>query len=177
MHSFNKRENTVLLYLQKPPLSHLNEHPNLKTKVDAVAANTSTGSTAAQNLLELAGNSTIKESFVFPIVGASSNRIGNTMSDIDNNQLENSIKNKYQLSNYPNPFNESTTITAILPENITTSYLVIRDVAGREMYRKKLTQKINQYSIDNNILQEGIYLYYIENNGAVILTQKLIKIK
>ena len=120
-------------------------------------------------------NTTIKETFVFPIIGSSSSRMGMTTPSENDPTNTSTFLSQYELTAYPNPFNENTIIKTILPKNSTTTYLVIRDVAGKEILRKQLKEKIIHYTLDNAFIQPGIYIYYIEEEGVIKLTQKLIK--
>jgi Secretion system C-terminal sorting domain len=154
--------------------------PALKSKVEAVAANpTLTGNINARNLLEMAFKKKVKEIIDFPIPTLS-NRFGseepsnNKDQSLSNNQL---LETGYRLINYPNPFNENTTIEAVLPINSSNAYLVIHDLTGREMYRTNLKGGMNKKTIDSSILPKGIYIYYIEMEGRVELTSKLVKMK
>ncbi|MDT8412078.1 MAG: T9SS type A sorting domain-containing protein [Vicingaceae bacterium] len=119
-------------------------------------------------------NTTVKETFVLPVVGAAANRMG-SIATSNKTPTKLAVPTGYELISYPNPFNDNTTIRTILPENSTNAYLVIKDVAGKEMYRKALKQGVTQHPIDNNVVEAGIYIYYIEEAGVIILTQKLIK--
>ena len=151
--------------------------PALKNKVEAVAINPRlSGSINARNLLDAAFNQPIAEKFDFPVVGVPSNRI---MNELDNDTITQypTLTTLYQLSNYPNPFNESTTIKASLPSNSNNAYLVIHDLTGREIYRKGLKSGENKITIGSNMLQKGIYIYHIEANGNIQITQKLVKMK
>ncbi|MCC7332022.1 MAG: T9SS type A sorting domain-containing protein [Flavobacteriales bacterium] len=137
------------------------------------------GSINARNLLDMAFHKKIKESYHFPQHNSNNTRlINNIVPATDNQQLINQQPaTAYQLTNYPNPFNESTTIQAVLPENSINTYLVMHDLMGREIYRISLKSGVNKQVIDKNVLQPGIYLYAIEENGVVVSKQKLVKLK
>jgi Secretion system C-terminal sorting domain len=119
------------------------------------------------------------EVFDFP-VSTSSNRFSSqtpttkSQKPYTNNNTPNT---NYQLTNYPNPFNENTTIEAMLPANSNNAYLVIHDLTGREMYRTKLKGGLNKNTINSAILPKGIYIYHIEDEGIIQITSKLVKMK
>ena len=152
----------------------------LKTTVEAIAVQTNKkGSINARNLLDMAfKNKKIKETYHFPQHNSNNARLINNIESINDNQsVINQQATAYQLTNYPNPFNESTTIQAVLPENKVNAYLVIHDLMGREIYRILLKSGVNKQVIDKNVLQPGIYLYSIEDNGVMVNKQKLVKLK
>jgi len=152
----------------------------LKTTIEAIAVQTNKkGSIHARNLLDMAFKQKVKESYHFPQHHSNNARLINNIESVTDNQqlISQQPTAAYQLTNYPNPFNESTTIQAVLPENKVNTYLVIHDLMGREIYRILLKSGVNKQVIDKNVLQSGIYLYAIEENGVVVNKQKLVKLK
>jgi hypothetical protein len=101
----------------------------------------------------------------------------NTQHSTLNTQHSTPNTNNYELSNYPNPFNQSTTIEAMLPQNSNHAYLLIHDVTGKEIYRKQLTKVLNIITLDGTILQNGIYICSIEDSGAIYSSARLVKVK
>jgi hypothetical protein len=89
-------------------------------------------------------------------------------------QLE---EEQYTLKAYPNPFVYQLTIVVVLPQESTNAYLVIKDVAGKELCRTKLNSATNQYNIEGKQFSSGIYFYFIEDKEKIILPQKLIKME
>ncbi|MBA4251994.1 MAG: hypothetical protein C0425_11100 [Chlorobiaceae bacterium] len=82
---------------------------------------------------------------------------------------------KYELGNYPNPFNPSTKIVYSIPKPGFVQ-LKVYDILGREI--RTLVEEIKQagkYTIDFNAenLASGIYFYRI-NSGEFSQTNKLI---
>ena len=82
-----------------------------------------------------------------------------------------------ELSNYPNPAQDMTTIDYLVAEN---GHVVVTltDASGRLL--DKLVdgnQATGHYKVEVNVstLQSGIYFYTLSVNGKVGVTQKLIK--
>jgi hypothetical protein len=87
--------------------------------------------------------------------------------------------NKIQASNYPNPFNQTTTIKYNVPENATLVNLIIFDANGNVL--KTLvneTKSVGDYEIVFNglDLSNGVYFYQV-NIGNVVGTKKMIKME
>jgi hypothetical protein len=94
------------------------------------------------------------------------------------------IPDNISLSNYPNPFNASTTINFNLPKAGQVR-LAIYDIAGREI--KQLVEgdyEVGPYSIiwngqnnDGQIVSSGIYFYQLSINGNRSATKEMILLK
>ncbi|MBK7684518.1 MAG: T9SS type A sorting domain-containing protein [Bacteroidetes bacterium] len=87
--------------------------------------------------------------------------------------------NKIQASNYPNPFNQTTTIKYNVPENATLVNIIIFDANGNVL--KTLvneTKSVGDYEIVFNglDLSNGVYFYQV-NIGNVVGTKKMIKME
>ena len=85
---------------------------------------------------------------------------------------------EYSLSNYPNPFNPSTTINYQLPEN---GFVTIKvyDVLGKEVATLVNENKSAGYynvSFDASKLTSGVYIYTISANGF-IQSKKMLLMK
>lgn len=91
--------------------------------------------------------------------------------------LEEVLANDFRLYNYPNPFKGSTIIKAIIPENSSQTFIIVRNIMGNEIYRKQLQIGINNIVIGENVLSSGIYFYSIETNNANIISKKMIKVE
>ena len=82
--------------------------------------------------------------------------------------------------NFPNPFNNHTTISYVLAEKAQVK-LTVYDVSGRKLvslYEGK--QAKGEHSIEwnsnkNNSLNAGIYFCSLKVNGAVVETIRMIK--
>jgi hypothetical protein len=92
-------------------------------------------------------------------------------------------------SNYPNPFNPSTTITYALPYQ-SSLYLTIYDITGRLIKSFSIPSQSSGYQSiiwdgtneNGNAVSSGVYLYRIsvkslENNETYIKTAKLMMLK
>lgn len=82
--------------------------------------------------------------------------------------IGNIIPDKYELhSNFPNPFNPSTSIKFDIPSN-TFAKLVIYDVMGREvkiLVNEKLSPGTYQTSFEGSSLNSGVYFYRLITDG------------
>ena len=80
--------------------------------------------------------------------------------------------------NVPNPFAESTTITYIIPDDITTAQIIFTDNLGRIIKTVDIKEKgkgmLKVYAQD---LSTGIYSYTLIADGKTIDSKKMIKIK
>jgi hypothetical protein len=101
----------------------------------------------------------------------SSSRLNNTTSN--NNQQ---TVNNYSLNNYPNPFNQNTTIEAVLPEGA-TGQLVITDITGRVVKRIELVANDNKIEISGSQIGYGIFFYSLYVNEQYIRTNKMTRTK
>lgn len=101
------------------------------------------------------------------------------ISDVNENENENSIPVKYNLSqNHPNPFNPSTTISYQLPV-YSQVILKVYDLLGREVAILVNENKpAGHYKVEFNAgkLTSGIYFYRIEA-GSFSQTKKLLLLK
>jgi len=105
--------------------------------------------------------------------------------EIDNSGIDNNLilQNGINLSNYPNPFNPTTTILSNLnPETTENMELVIYNIKG---------QKIRQFVLSNNQssivwngtdqteqpVSSGIYFYQLEIDGRIVAKNKMMLLK
>jgi len=96
----------------------------------------------------------------------------NTEIDRDNTKpsiLMNEVPTDYSISNYPNPFNPTTTINYQLPKN---GFVTIKvyDLLGKEVATLVNESKSAGYHIvnfDASKLTSGVYVYTINTNGFV----------
>lgn len=98
--------------------------------------------------------------------------------DIINAQLLNEIPTSYSLTNYPNPFNPSTTINYQLPES---GYVTIKvyDMLGKEIATLVNESKnAGSYNVhfDASKLTSGVYVYTITANNF-IQSKKMLLVK
>jgi hypothetical protein len=104
-----------------------------------------------------------------PRVIADSNRSGVPLS---------AVVERYDVSNYPNPFNPSTTIRFALPE---PSFVRLRvfDIVGRTvavLIEREVPPGSHAVKFDASDLPSGVYLYHIEARGYVE-TKKMLLLK
>ena len=130
------------------------------------------------NSFENAGEKTIN---VYALDGSKNITIDASSLNIDQNTL---IPNDYKLhSNYPNPFNPTTTIQFDIPKEINVE-LIVYDIMGNtvsELINTKLNpgyHKVLWNGTDNfgNYVSAGLYVYQIKA-GDYINTQKMLFIK
>ncbi|MBT7470142.1 MAG: T9SS type A sorting domain-containing protein, partial [Candidatus Cloacimonetes bacterium] len=97
----------------------------------------------------------------------------------DNSEIEIS---SYKLNNYPNPFNNSTTISFTLnTENIENTEIEIYNLKGQlveKISNLQFTDSPNQQIVWNaEKFASGIYFYKLAIDGKSVQTQKMILLK
>ena len=107
------------------------------------------------------------------------------MASIKYSQLTGMIINsnpdsvRYQLSNYPNPFNVNTQISFQIPENSFIT-LIVNDITG-----KKIETLINEFQNRGNYkvnfkgesYSSGVYFYSLICKGQIVKTRRMLIIK
>lgn len=90
--------------------------------------------------------------------------------------LKTSLPEGFLLSqNTPNPFDQTTTITAMLPVHVNEARIVIYDMQGIELQRYPLYQRgKTSVEIKGGSLPSGMYLYALLADGKLIDTKKMI---
>ena len=93
----------------------------------------------------------------------------------------------YELNNYPNPFNPSTTISFTLAtEHTENTELTIYNLKGQKVKtfpNLQITQSPNQQIVwdgtdeNNKSVSSGIYFYKLINDGKILKTKKMLMIK
>ena len=94
------------------------------------------------------------------------------------NSSENLIPERFEISNYPNPFNPSTTIEFDLPERSNVR-IVIYDVLGREvkvLVNDDLDAGRYRINFSGSGLSSGVYFCRMEA-GKFVKVRKMILIK
>ena len=81
------------------------------------------------------------------------------------------------LSDYPNPFNESTTIEVVVNDNLKSPELRIIDYTGKIILTQLLHTGFNSLEINSVQLVAGIYFYSLLSENKVIQTEKMILIQ
>jgi PKD repeat protein len=85
--------------------------------------------------------------------------------------------NNYQLSNYPNPFDQSTIIDYEIWQTFSKAELRITNVFGQEVYNQKLNRPMDKVQIDGSALHDGLYYYSLIVDGTVKLTKTMSVIR
>ncbi len=92
---------------------------------------------------------------------------------------ENSMQSKSDefmlLQNIPNPFDKTTTISALIPETVQKAKIVIYNLQGLELKSYDIKERGNT-SLDISVrhFPAGIYLYGLIADGQIIDTKKMI---
>ena len=77
--------------------------------------------------------------------------------------------------NSPNPFTEETTIRYQLAEEISSAYLYIFDMTGKQLVSHNLGQeRTGEIIISGGELDAGIYMYSMVANGQLIGTKQML---
>ncbi len=130
---------------------------------------------------DLEGNPRPSPTGTMPDMGAYENLLGEPQVEIINNQLQ---ATSFHLSNYPNPFNPTTTISFSLSE-VSEIELAVFNIKGQKI--KILTH--NQYEKGNHsviwsgedelneAVSTGIYLFKLNVNGKTEAIKKCLLLK
>ncbi len=81
--------------------------------------------------------------------------------------------NNIQLSNYPNPFNQSTIIDYQIWQSFNQAELRITNILGQVLFSQKLQKPIDKVEIDGSNLANGLYYYSIVVDNSVKLTKTM----
>ena len=85
--------------------------------------------------------------------------------------------NNCQLSNYPNPFDQSTIIDYEIWQTYSKAELRISNVLGQEVYIQRLNRPMDKVQIDGSALHDGLYYYSLVVDGVVKLTKTMSVIR
>ena len=94
-----------------------------------------------------------------------------------NNSTSNHQNFSFALSNYPNPFDQSTIVDYEIWQTYSKAELKITNVLGQEVYSQKLNRPIDKVQIDGSALHDGLYYYSLIVDGAVKLTKTMSVIR
>ncbi|NDC30560.1 MAG: hypothetical protein EBZ58_06410, partial [Bacteroidetes bacterium] len=83
----------------------------------------------------------------------------------------------FALSNYPNPFDQSTIVDYEIWQTYSKAELRITNVLGQEVYSQKLNRPMDKVQIDGSTLHDGLYYYSLIVDGAVKLTKTMSVIR
>ncbi len=77
--------------------------------------------------------------------------------------------------NSPNPFNKTTTISAVIPERVINAKIIIYNLQGLELERYTIPEKGKiSVAISGGSLSSGMYIYALIADGQIIDTKKMI---
>ena len=77
--------------------------------------------------------------------------------------------------NIPNPFNETTTIEAVVPETIQQAKIIVYNLQGLELASYALNQRGKaSVEISAGRFSSGMYLYALVADGRIIDTKKMV---
>ncbi|MFT3705104.1 MAG: T9SS type A sorting domain-containing protein [Agriterribacter sp.] len=81
--------------------------------------------------------------------------------------------------NSPNPFRGNTVISYNVPQQggLSTSYIVVYDVAGKALKQFNVSQGRGTVNLDASMLPSGTYNYSLFVDGKVVDTKKMVLIK
>lgn len=110
------------------------------------------------------------------------------LAKLDSNGQVVSVNNEilytldYKLSNYPNPFNPTTTIIYKLPRNIKNPVLEITNVKGQLVYKLSIANHQssivwNGKSRSKNTVSSGVYFFRIKSDNFISKTSRMILLK
>ena len=102
---------------------------------------------------------------------------------VENNQITNIYP--VNISNYPNPFNPSTTISFNLAKTAKDTKITIYNLKGEKVRSINVTDckqgenKVvwNGKDDNNKKVASGVYLYQLKQNGKAMVTKKMIMVK
>lgn len=80
--------------------------------------------------------------------------------------------NKIGMGVYPNPFNNTATISVSDINSYPNLVFSLYDITGRQVQQVAVTQ--NQTSLYKNNLATGMYMYKVVSNGAIVATGRLV---
>ena len=100
-------------------------------------------------------------------------QIPDTVIQVKN--MDMTAKGSALYQNVPNPFHQTTTISALIPENIQQAKIVVYNLQGLELESYPLTERGNiSIEISGSHFPSGIYLYALIVDGRTIDTKKMI---
>lgn len=77
--------------------------------------------------------------------------------------------------NHPNPFNSSTTIECSLPQNVSSAFLYIYDMQGKQINRIEVRERGTVLTqVKASSLTPGMYIYSLIADGKEIDSKRMI---
>jgi hypothetical protein len=90
-------------------------------------------------------------------------------------QINSDLQGFSMSQNEPNPFTHETVINYTLPQSITSAYLAVYDLTGKQITTLTLDQKgASSITITSQKLAAGIYIYSIVADGKVMDSKRMI---
>ena len=78
--------------------------------------------------------------------------------------------------NLPNPFAEQTTVTFLIPEEISKAELIFYDMRGRIINQVQINERgQSKMTVYGENLQNGVYTYSLIADGELISTKRMVK--
>lgn len=107
--------------------------------------------------------------------GDATNKMNDGASNGETVTLEN--RNAIVLDqNLPNPFAEQTTITYLIPEEVSEAELIFYDIRGRIVNQVQINERGNsKMTVYGENLKNGVYTYSLIADGQLISTKKMVK--
>ena len=81
------------------------------------------------------------------------------------------------LRNYPNPFDNETTIEVQVDDKLVKPELIVYDLVGNIIFKSGLHGGFNTLNLSDNNLKSGIYFYSLVSGNKKIATEKMISLK
>ena len=102
----------------------------------------------------------------------------NTTKNLQNKGTDSVIEGFSLHQNIPNPFDRSTTINAIVPQNVQQAKIVIYNLNGLELERYDINRRGNvSVEIAASRFPSGMYLYALLADDCIMDTKKMILTK
>ncbi|MEM9686473.1 MAG: tail fiber domain-containing protein, partial [Bacteroidota bacterium] len=102
----------------------------------------------------------------------------NTTNNLQNKGADSAIEGFSLHQNIPNPFDQNTTINAVVPQNVQQAKIVIYNLNGLELERYDINRRGNvSVEIAANRFPSGMYLYALLTDDRVMDTKKMILTK
>jgi hypothetical protein len=81
---------------------------------------------------------------------------------------------KLNLNAFPNPASNTLKVNYVLPENVREGVLRLFDSSGRSVNEFVVDHFSNHLDLDVSQLESGVYFYFIEADGTISASQKLV---
>lgn len=158
--------NLISLHNQNKTLFEIKNDPTLYGTLQSISNDsTHSGYSSARAILSLIDDKYYPEVIVF-----------NEASPAFRKRKEEiAFTNGYQLlRNFPNPFENSTTIEVQVNDKLASPQLIIYDVVGKIVVQYKINNGFNEVHVSSSVLRPGTYFYSLVSENKRIETQKMI---